>query len=184
MGLKRITGLMVACMLFAGAAAACSSTKKTSVSAGASTTTTASSTGQTTSSGSTSGSGSGSGSGSSSGSGNSAKCVAAGEAYAKAMSGEEAALTPGKTFNPAQLQQEYDAAASLIPSNLKGDYDTLGNAIKQFVAAMKGVDLSNPASLANPATAAKLQAAGQTFSSPQVKAASSALGTYFESQCK
>ncbi len=181
MGLKRITGLMVACMLFAGAAAACSSTKKASVSAGASTTTAASSTGQTTSSGSTSGSTAGSSSG---GSGNAAKCAAAGQAYAKAISGEEAALTPGKTFDPAALQQEYDAASSIIPSNLKGDYTTLGNAIKQFVAAMKGVDLSNPASYANPATIAKLQAAGKSFSSPQVKSASSALGTYFESQCQ
>ncbi len=182
MGLKRITGLMLACMLFAGAAACSSSAKKAaSVAAGgAKTTTTAASSagaGSSTTAATTSG-----GSGGSSGSG--VDCAAAAAAYEKAQSGAASALTPGGKFDPSALDKEYAAAAPLVPSRLKGDYDTLGAAIKKFVAALNGVDLSNPASYANPATVAKLQAASQSFEAPQVKAASQALQSYFGTGCK
>jgi hypothetical protein len=175
MQLKRISGLMVACLLVASLAAACSSSaKKVSASGANQSTTTAKAATSTTASSSSANSG---------GSADLSKCASASAAYAKVASGEESAFSSGKPFDAATFEKEYQAAGSLVPSKLKSDYDTVGTAVKQFATALQGVDLSNPSSYANPATAAKLQSASQAFDAPQVKAASQALDDYFKGNC-
>jgi hypothetical protein len=183
MVLRKLSGVVLAVAVVTAMAAGCSSAKKTNVSAGNSTTTSAASSGGSTTTAS-SGSG-GSTTTASSGSGGQVDCSAAEAAYAKLGSSEASVMTSGGKLDPSAIQKDYDAAAPLIPDNLKSDYNTLGNAVKQFVAALQGVDLSNPASLAsNPAAMAKIQAAENAFNSADVQKASTNLKNYFDSGCK
>ncbi len=175
MELKRISGLLVAFLLVAGLAAACSSSSKKVSASGANQSTTTAKAGSSTTAASSSGN--------SGGSADLSKCESASSAYAKVAASESSAFTSGKPFDAAAFEQDYAAAGKLVPSKLKGDYDTLGTAVKQFANSLQGVDLSNPSSYANPAVAAKLQAAGQAFDAPQVKAASTALENYFKANC-
>ena len=165
---KRIAGLLVAGLLVASMAAACSSSKKSSVSAGAnqSTTTTAKSS-----------SGSGSGGGSSSGIAGAltdSECVQAGVAYARMLTSSEAALTGNKT-DASQLNADYSELGGKIPSNLKSQYKTVGDAYAQFAKDVKGASLTDPSSY---------EKAANDLDTPAVKAASQKIQTYFNNHCK
>src|SRR5262249_24411853 len=159
--------------------AACSSTKKTDVSAGNSTTTTAATSGGGGTSGGTSGdSSSGTSGGSSSGGAiTDAQCISAAAGYPKGRAGGTA--TPaGNTREASQLQDEYDALGASIPDNLKGDYQTVANAYAKFEKDIKGVSLTDPSSMA------KLQQAEGDLDNSDVKASADKISSYFNNHCK
>ena len=179
MHLNMIGAWALAGLLAAGSLAACSSTKKTDVSAGNSTSTTAA----TTTSGSSSGGGSdGSSSGTSGGSSSGgaitdAQCISAAAGYAKVLAGATAIAT-GNTSDASQLQAEYDALGASIPDNLKGDYQTVANAYAKFEKDIKGVSLTDPSSMA------KLQQAEGDLTNSDVKASADKISSYFNNHCK
>ncbi len=174
MELKRVSGLLVACLLVASMAAACSSSKKASVSAGDQKTTT------TTAKASSSGSGSGSGSGSDKSSSGlagaltSSECAQAGVAYVKMLTSSEAAITGNKT-DASALNAEYDALGGKIPSNLKSQYKTVGDAYAKFANDIKGASLTDPSSY---------QKAAADVDTADVKAASQKIQAYFDNHCQ
>jgi hypothetical protein len=174
MELKRVSGLLVACLLVASMAAACSSSKKSSVSAGSdqkTTTTTAASGG--------SGSGSGGSGSNASKSGvagilSSSDCVQAAAAYAKVLTSAESAITGSKT-DASDLNAEYSALGSKVPDSLKGDYKTVGDAYTKFANDIKGASLTDPSSY---------EKASADIDTSQVKAASQKISDYFDNHCQ
>ena len=182
MHLNKIGAWTLAGLLAAGSLslAACSSTKKTDVSAGNSTTSSTAAPASGSSSGDSSGSsGDTSGSGGS-GSGNgltTAECASAAAGYAKVLAAATAAVS-GNTADAQQLQEEYDALGASIPDNLKGDYDTVAKAYAQFEKDIKGVSLTDPSSLS------KLQQAEKDLTNSDVKASADKIDSYFKNNCQ
>lgn len=177
MELKRVSGLLVACLLVASMAAACSSSKKSSVSAGAdqkTTTTTAKSSGNGSSSKSGSSDKSSGSSGGVLGALSTTDCVQAATAYAKVLTSAEAAITGNKT-DVSELNAEYSALGSKVPDNLKSDYKTVGDAYTKFANDIKGASLTDPSSYAK---------ASADIDTPEVKAASQKISDYFDNHCQ
>jgi hypothetical protein len=171
MELKRVSGLLVACLLVASMAAACSSSKKTSVSAGDQKTTT---TTAATSSGGGSGGGSDKSASGLAGALSGSDCAQAGVAYVKLLTSSEAAITGSKT-DTSELNAEYDALGSKIPSSLKSQYKTVGDAYAQFAKDIKGASLTDPSSY---------QKAAADVDTPEVKSASQKIQDYFDNHCQ
>jgi hypothetical protein len=173
--LNKISAWALAGLLAAGSLAACSSTKKTDVSAGNSTTTAASSSGG----GSTSGTSGGSGSGGS-GSGGAitdAQCVSAALGFQKVIAAT-AGIAGGNTSGVSSIQSEYDSLGASIPDNLKSDYQKVGQAYAKFAQDIKGVSFSDPSSMA------KLQQAASDLNNSDVKASADKIDAYFKNHCK
>jgi hypothetical protein len=168
MELKRIGGLLVACLLVGSLAAACSSSAKKADSSSNQPTTT------TTAKSSDSGSGSSDGnSAAAAGAGilSSSDCTAAAVAYTKMLAAPAAALSGNKT-DTSDLNAEYAALQSKIPSSLKSEYATVGAAYAQFAKDVKDGGISG------------LAKAGQDMGSAKVSAASQKISDYFNNHCQ
>ena len=120
------------------------------------------------------GSGSGSGSGSAAGILSSTDCLQAAAGYAKVLSSASAAITGNKT-DSSELNAEYSALGSKVPSNLKSDYKTVGDAYTKFANDIKGASLTDPSSY---------EKASADIDTPEVKAASQKISDYFNNNCK
>ncbi len=166
MELKRVSGLLVACLLVASLAAACSSSKKSNVSAGSAQKTTT-----TTAKASSSGSGSSSGA---LGALSSTECLQAATAYGRMLSSASAAITGNKTDTSA-LNAEYEALGAKVPDSLKSDYKTVGDAYAKFTKDIKGASLTDPSALAK---------ASADVDTPAVKAATQKISDYFNNHCQ
>lgn len=90
------------------------------------------------------------------------------------------------SFDPAKLKASVEQAMALIekylPSSLQGDLVIVRGAITQFVEAMQGIDISNPASV-TPEQMKKLEEITKAMSSPEVKTAMDNIADYFNTNC-
>jgi hypothetical protein len=83
--------------------------------------------------------------------------------------------------------QVFQNAAANAPDEIKADMQILADAFTGFYTALNdlGVDFSNPASFAalDASQQAQLQAALESFSNPELEAASANLDAYFTEHC-
>ena len=95
-------------------------------------------------------------------------------AYVKLLTSAEAAITGNKT-DTSELNAEYDALGGKIPSSLKSQYKTVGDAYAKFAQDIKGASLTDPSAL---------QKAESDIDGADVKAASDKIQAYFNNHCQ
>ncbi|MEZ5141751.1 MAG: hypothetical protein R2726_04425 [Acidimicrobiales bacterium] len=173
---KRIAALGLAAALALPLAAACSKSSETSTGSNNN----ASSTTTTASGGGSGGNGSSGGGSGSNGTPSQADCIQAAGLYTKLIAAPSQALAPGQTFDAAAFDQELAQIKGSVPDDLKADMQTFADAYSQFINNVKDLDLSNPASFANPETAQKLQDATKPLDSAEVKKAQDNIDAYFK----
>jgi hypothetical protein len=173
MHLKKMVAIAFAAVLVF-TAVGCSSSKKSdtvSASGDSSTTTTASS---------NSDSDSGSNSGSGSGSATSANCIEASTAYASLFLASAGFASGATQEELDQFEKNANDLKAKIPDEVKDDFETVANAYRDYIEQLKGLDMTDAF---NADTMAKLQAAAEKISTPEVEAAQDRIDKYFTDNC-
>ncbi len=112
----------------------------------------------------------------------SSDCLAAASALASAFSG---GFSPTGVFNAGDVAAAFDRMSDVAPSEIKDDLATMADALSEFFTILESenVDLSNPATFADPAVQDALQRAAEKMEATEFEEAAENVGTWFEDEC-
>ena len=79
------------------------------------------------------------------------------------------------------LVSSLDALTSSMPSQIRGDWKTYVDAVKQFADVMKGLDMSKMAT--DPTMMTKLEAASASLNDQKYQTAIDNINKYFADRC-
>lgn len=84
--------------------------------------------------------------------------------------------------NLQDVAKEFQQFANTVPSEIRGDVQTIAAAISKYADALKGVDLT-PGKTPSAADLAKLQAAVQSIDQPKLQAAEKHIEAWAQKNC-
>jgi hypothetical protein len=84
--------------------------------------------------------------------------------------------------NPQDAAKEYQAFVDIAPSEIKGDVQTIADAMTKYANALKGVDLSS-GQTPSAADLQKIQAAAKSFNQAKLQAAGQHISAWTKKNC-
>ena len=94
-----------------------------------------------------------------------------------------AAAVPGTKVDFDATARQLAAVRAAAPTEIKDALSTISDAFAALADDLKGVDLTNPQSFADPAVQAKLTELGTTFNAADYTAATKTLSDYIAANC-
>lgn len=118
------------------------------------------------------------------GQGNLGQCMEIAMTYAAVtisagFAGLGAALGGSSSSDMSQLKSDLDKASADVPSELKGDFQTISDAVSSMVSQMQGTS----GNIMDPDYQSKLEQAGKAMDTPQVKQAQDNIEKYIQKTC-
>lgn len=113
-------------------------------------------------------------------------CIAAASAYNVLVQSLVGAISNPSSFDKAKWLESVEKARKVVPKELADDFNTLAEAYSKAADALegvKGVDMSDPKSYADPAYIAAMTTAGEVLDRSDIQAIGQRLTDYFTKEC-
>ena len=109
-------------------------------------------------------------------------CLAAAAAIGSAFSG---GFSSTGVFNADEVEAAFDRVREVAASEIKDDLAIMADALGEFFSILEdaGVDLSDPASMADPSVQEALERAGEKMEATEFEEAADNVNQWFDDEC-